>query len=45
MRAIYLAAGAGVERRLTGPRGVLDVAPRVAGWLGIAPPRAAEGQP
>lgn len=40
MRAILMAVGAGVEARRTGPRSVLDVAPRVAGWLGIERPRA-----
>jgi len=45
MRAIFLAAGAGVERRLTGPRSVLDVAPRVSGWLGIERPRPADETP
>ncbi len=48
MRAIFLAVGAGVERRITGPRSVLDVAPRVAGWLGIERPQPAvpdDGRP
>lgn len=40
MRAIFLAIGGGVHRRSTGPQSVLDIAPRVAAWLGIDPPVA-----
>lgn len=40
MRALFLAAGRGVPQQKTGPRSLLDVAPRVARWLGIEPPRA-----
>jgi predicted AlkP superfamily pyrophosphatase or phosphodiesterase len=40
MRALFLAVGAGVAHRRTGPRSVLDVAPRAAQLLGIERPLA-----
>jgi len=40
MRAIFFAAGPGVPHRELPALRNLEVAPRVAGWLGIEPPRA-----
>ena len=39
LQGIYLAVGAGVERGSGGKVRATEVAPRVAGWLGIAPPQ------
>lgn len=39
MHGIYLALGAGIERSRPGPVESTAVAGRVAGWLGIEPPR------
>ena len=39
MNAIYLALGAGIRKGNAGTVRNTDVAGRVAGWLGIAPPR------
>lgn len=39
MQAVYLAIGAGVEPGRGGTVHATEIAPRVAAWLGIAPPR------
>lgn len=39
MQAVYMAIGAGVEPGRNGTVRATDVAPRVAAWLGIEPPR------
>jgi predicted AlkP superfamily pyrophosphatase or phosphodiesterase len=43
MRGIYLALGAGVDPRPGKTVRAIEVAPRVAAWLGIAPPQRQTG--